>query len=132
MRWEELTSRAKTSPTAALGMLDIIYSRGGPDSEGWNHLSPVMIDALELVSAQTPSRESWEFLFALNAKVDWTNAPGRLAGTLEERGSITRSQRTRGRVGIHRGHEHRCGRIRSTAEGTRRRNGGVVKLRCII
>ena len=83
MRWEELTSRAKTSPTAALGMLDILNSRGGPDSEGWNHLSPVMTDALELVSAQTPSRESWEFLFALNAKVDWTTAPGGLAGTLE-------------------------------------------------
>lgn len=31
LRWEELSSRAKTTPTAVLGMLDILNARGGPE-----------------------------------------------------------------------------------------------------
>ena len=83
LRWEELASRAKTAPTAVLGMLDIMNARGGPGSQEWNRFLPVVSDALDLATVRPSSRESWNFLFALTAKIDWSTAPAGLAGKLE-------------------------------------------------
>ena len=83
LRWEELASRAKKTPTAVLGMLDILNARGGPGSQGWERLLPVLATALDLATVDSSPRESWDFLFALTAKVKWDTAPAPLARNLE-------------------------------------------------
>lgn len=83
LQWDELASRAKTTPTAVLAMLDILNSLGGPGSQGWNRLLPMVSGALDLATVPSSPRGSWDFLFALNAKVEWSTAPARLAGMLE-------------------------------------------------
>ena len=83
LRWEELASRAKTTPTAVLGMLDILNARGGPGPQGWDRFLPVVFAALDLATDRSSSRESWDFLFALTAKIEWRTAPAGLAGKLE-------------------------------------------------
>ena len=82
LRWEELASRAKTTPTAVLGMLDILNARGQPGSQGWDHLLPMVSSALDLTTARSSPRESWDFLLALTGKVEWNTAPGALARKL--------------------------------------------------
>ena len=82
LRWEELASRAKKTPTAVLGMLDILNTRGGPGSQVWERLLPVVTTALDLATDRSTRRESWYFLFALTAKVEWSTAPAGLAGRL--------------------------------------------------
>ena len=83
LRWEELASRAKKTPTAVLGMLDILNARGGPGSQGWESLLPALATALDLATVDSSPRESWDFLFALAAKVKWDTAPAPLARNLE-------------------------------------------------
>ena len=83
LRWEELASRAKTTPTAVLGMLDILNAHGGPGSQGWDRFLPVVSAALDLITVRSPRRESWYFLFALTAKIEWSTAPAGLAEKLE-------------------------------------------------
>ena len=79
LRWDELASRAHTTPTAVLGLLDILNSRGGLSPRGWDRLSPMVDAAVDLATLGTSARESWDFLFALTAKVEWENAPVGLA-----------------------------------------------------
>ena len=83
LRWEELASRAKTTPTAVLGMLDILNARGGPESQGWDRILPMVSTALDLATVGSSPRESWDFFFALTAKVEWNTAPAALARKLE-------------------------------------------------
>ena len=81
--WHELASRASTSPTAVLGMLDILNSRGGPQAEEWHGLVDIVTGAIELAADGLSPSRSWEFLLALDGKVGWETAPARLAETLE-------------------------------------------------
>ena len=83
LQWDELASRAETTPTAVLGMLDILNSRGGLSTRGWDRLVPMVAGALDLTEARSSPRESWDFLLALNAKIEWRTAPPELAGKLE-------------------------------------------------
>ena len=83
LQWDALASRAKTTPTAVLGMLDIINSRGGPGSQAWERLAPMVSGALDLATARSSPQESWDFLLALNGKVGWRAAPAELTGRLE-------------------------------------------------
>ena len=83
LRWEELASRAKTTPTAVLGMMDILNARGGPGSQGWDRISPMVSTALDLATVRSSPRESWNFLFALTAKIEWNSAPAALSRKLE-------------------------------------------------
>ena len=84
LRWEELASRAKTTPTAVLGMLDILNARGGPGSQEWDRILPMVSAALDLPTVRSSPRDSWDFFFALTAKVEWNTAPAALARKLEE------------------------------------------------
>lgn len=88
LQWDELASRVKTTPTAVLGMLDIINSRGGPSARAWDGLAPMVSGALDLTTTQSSPQQSWNFVLALNAKVEWRAAPSELTGRLE---SVTRS-----------------------------------------
>ena len=81
--WNELASRAPTSPTAVLGMLDILNSRGGPGAKAWGQLRRAVGGAMDQVVKRFARRESWEFLMALDAKVQWETAPKELAEQLE-------------------------------------------------
>ena len=83
LRWAELESRAKTTPTAVLGMLDIMNASGGLNSQGWDRLLPVVSVALDLAIDHRSPRESWSFLFALAAKIEWNTAPIGLEGKLQ-------------------------------------------------
>ena len=84
LRWEELAARAETTPTAVLGMLDILNARGGPGSQGWGRILPMVSTALDLAAVRSSPRESWNFLVALTAKVEWNTAPAALVRELEE------------------------------------------------
>ena len=84
LRWDELASRAQTTPTAVLGLLDILNSRGGLGSRGWDRLSPMVDAAVDLAKSGSSARESWDFLFALAAKVEWESAPVGLARKIED------------------------------------------------
>ena len=88
LQWDELASRAKTTPTAVLGMLDIINSRGGPSARAWDGLAPMVSGAVDLTTTESSPQQSWNFLLALNAKVEWRAAPSELTGKLE---SVARS-----------------------------------------
>ena len=83
LRWNELASRAEKTPTAVLGMLDILNSRGGLGEEGWDRLLPAVGGALEMATVGLSARASWEFLLALSAKVGWGVAPAGAAVKLE-------------------------------------------------
>ena len=84
LRWDELASRAHTTPTAVLGLLDILNSRGGLGPRGWDRLSPTVDAAVDLAKLGSSARESWDFLFALTAKVEWESAPVGLARKIED------------------------------------------------
>ena len=87
----DLVSRVETTPTAVLGMLDILNSRGGPDPEGWDRLSSIVSGALDVTIERSSHRESWKFLSALDAKIEWSTAPQDLVGKLEGvAGSLSR------------------------------------------
>ena len=68
--WNELAARAEGSPTAVLGMLDILRSRkalGG--RERWGDLEATVVRAIGDAAEGVSVRESWEFLFALEGKI---------------------------------------------------------------
>lgn len=83
LRLEELASRAKTTPTAVLGMLDIINARGGPSSQEWDYILPMVSAALNRVTVPSSSQGSWDFLFALTVKIEWDTAPVELVRKLD-------------------------------------------------
>ena len=82
--WHELASRAATKPTAVLGMLDILNSRGGPRAAVWRGLLDIVMGAADLAADGLSPSESWEFLLALDGKVGWETAPARLAEKVED------------------------------------------------
>ena len=91
--WHELASRAETTPTAVLGMLDILNSRGGAQAKVWRGLLDIVMGAVELAADRLSPSESWEFLLALDGKVGWDAAPKGLAEKVENtaRGVARRS-----------------------------------------
>ena len=90
--WNELASRTNGNPTAVLGMLDILRSRKARhQGASWPGLEATVLRAIGAASHGLPVGEAWEFLFALEAKIegDWASrimqeciegGAGRLAG----------------------------------------------------
>ena len=68
--WNELATRATHTPTALLGMLDILNARDADDGDVWSSLLPTVIRAIDLVSQQPSTGDAWKFLFSLEVKVD--------------------------------------------------------------
>ena len=81
--WNELTSRASTTPPAVLGMLDILNSRGNLGDQAWARLLPTIVSAMDLATVRLTLEESWKFLFALEAKVERRTVPKALAHKME-------------------------------------------------
>ena len=82
--WHELASRAATTPTAVLGMLDILNSGAAPGAAMWPGLLNKVVGAIELAAEALAPQESWEFLLALEGKLAWETAPARLAEKVED------------------------------------------------
>lgn len=68
--WNELANRVTDSPTAVLGMLDILNARDTDDRDVWSRLLPTVIRAIDLVTQQSSTGDAWKFLFSLEVKVD--------------------------------------------------------------
>ena len=68
--WNELATRAKTSPTAVLGMLDVLRSRGESIDRAWFEVRHSLIRSLELAIDQFGTTEAVAFLATLAEKLD--------------------------------------------------------------
>lgn len=68
--WNELVAKSESSPTAVLGMLDILRSQPSASSAAHKKLLPLLLDATKnSTNALTPG-ETWKFLKALASKLD--------------------------------------------------------------
>lgn len=80
MMWEELVARLHTTPTAALGLLDIANSGKVRDSLALEAIEPALVDAAHQASATFSEAEAWSFLGALARKLQGRSMPmGRAA-----------------------------------------------------
>lgn len=80
MLWDELVGKLHTTPTAALGLLDIANSGKVRDSLALRAIEPSLADAAHQVSATFPEIEAWSFLGALARKLQGRSMPmGRAA-----------------------------------------------------
>ncbi|MCF6117153.1 hypothetical protein L2449_09530 [Mesorhizobium muleiense] len=69
MMWEDLVAKLHTTPTAALGLLDIANSGKVRDSLALKAIEPALADAAHQASATLPEVEAWSFLGALARKL---------------------------------------------------------------
>ncbi|WP_457328582.1 GAP1-N1 domain-containing protein [Rhizobacter sp. P5_C2] len=67
--WNELLERSENSPTAVLGLLDILRSQGVGFDEAVPRLAHLMARSIEKVSAELNIDDAWTFLMALAAKL---------------------------------------------------------------
>lgn len=73
--WDELVERSKESPTAALGLLDILNSQGTPFTRVARELTPLLERGVFMASKDMPTGEAWTFLDALLGKFSELRAP---------------------------------------------------------
>lgn len=73
--WEELLGKLGTTPTAALGLLDIANSRKVRDAFARQALEPVLPDAVMHASLTFPDLEAWDFLSAMVRKMRGRSMP---------------------------------------------------------
>lgn len=67
--WDELVEKLRTTPTAALGLLDIANSGRVHDSLALRSIEPSIADAARRASTTFPEQEAWGFLAALARKL---------------------------------------------------------------
>lgn len=67
--WNELSAKANTEPTAVLGLMDILNSRGDSRTQIFDRIMPMAAHAAEMVSATMPGPDGWRFLGALIGKL---------------------------------------------------------------
>ncbi|MBZ9772508.1 hypothetical protein [Mesorhizobium sp. CO1-1-8] len=83
MMWEELVAKLHTTPTAALGLLDIANSGKVRDSLALDAIEPALADAAHQASATFPEVEAWSFLGALARKLQGRSMPAGRAAVAE-------------------------------------------------
>lgn len=66
--WDELQDKSETSPTAVLGMLDILSSLASPPSKVVDELTPTILRAIELAGNDLPHVEFFKFCVTLLGK----------------------------------------------------------------
>lgn len=80
MLWEELVDKLRTSPTAALGLLDIANSGKVRDKLAYQTIEPSLANAAKEASETFSEAEAWSFLGALARKLLGRSMPmGRAA-----------------------------------------------------
>ncbi|TBA50494.1 GAP1-N1 domain-containing protein [Rhizobium ruizarguesonis] len=75
MLWDELVGKLDTTPTAALGLLDIANSGKVRGSLALEAIEPSLVDAAHQASATFPEVEAWSFLGALARKLQGRSMP---------------------------------------------------------
>ena len=85
--WEELAAKLETTPTAALGILDIANSGKVRDTAVLHSIEPSLATAALEGAMTLPEAEAWNFLSAINRKLRDRNMPlgrGAVADATEE------------------------------------------------
>lgn len=75
MLWEELAAKLRTTPTAALGLLDIANSGKVHATLALNAMEPSLVEATHFASATLPEVEAWSFMSALARKLQGQSLP---------------------------------------------------------
>lgn len=98
LRWDELVGKIDTTPTAALGLLDIADSRGVWNLDTLDALDSAIEIAVRSATARMSPDQAWEFITALvrkmrghrlqNGRLALLNAAGRLASASPQ-GAVT-------------------------------------------
>jgi GTPase-associated protein 1, N-terminal domain type 1 len=73
--WNELVERSETSPTAILGLLDIVNSQGRISERASKQLRPLIGRAIDLVVSSLPQEEAFEFMVVLHGKFSSRKPP---------------------------------------------------------
>lgn len=81
--WNDLVSRSRESPTAVLGMLDILNARGTAYRDIWKEIEPAVVGALDVAETRLSTEKAWKYLFALEAKFGEHQAPEALLARIE-------------------------------------------------
>ncbi|SFK29252.1 hypothetical protein [Rhodanobacter glycinis] len=84
LRWKELVNSAAESPTAVLGLLDILRVRGRPPLDGATGIFPVIKQAATRVALEFPIDQAWMFLTALLTKLPRGRIPSSLRRHLHQ------------------------------------------------
>lgn len=66
--WHELVEKSKNSPSAVLGLLDILSAQGMTFHEAADVLTPLAEASIRQAAATLPTTEAWTFLIALLGK----------------------------------------------------------------
>ena len=74
--WDELLVKLKTTPTAALGLLDIANSGKVSGTYALSALEPLLAEAVHRASVVLPEDEAWNFLGAIARKMQGRAIPG--------------------------------------------------------
>lgn len=74
--WDELGRKLKESPTAALGMLDIVNTRRIPQGDRIRKLGPALAWSAQLAVRQMSAEDAWSYLGVLLQKLEGTVVPG--------------------------------------------------------
>lgn len=67
--WEDLKAKSRTTPNAALGLLDIASTRSSRNPEVIRSLEPVLVKSVRMAIAQLPTEDAWRYLKALASKL---------------------------------------------------------------
>lgn len=68
--WRELFAKVATTPTAALGLLDIASSGKLDNRAAINTIEPYLQDAIKRATLSLPEEEVWNFLTAIARKIE--------------------------------------------------------------
>lgn len=82
--WNELSEKAPTTPTAVLGLLDILNSQREIGQDRFTQLAPYVESALERATSTFSKVEPWHFLRALMGKFPEENPPERIGWKVEQ------------------------------------------------
>ena len=100
LMWNELVSRARTSPTAVLGMLDVIGAMDGVDRTIWQRLLPAIMSGIHGSHTRLEGTDVWRFLVALETKADRHGAPEELLSSIEDEARMMAQQSVQCAIGL--------------------------------
>jgi len=66
--WSELLAKSATTPSAVLGMIDILNSRREHSQDAFKRLSPIIAKSTDIACSSLPDAETWHFLATLVGK----------------------------------------------------------------
>ncbi len=81
--WDELVTKIHNTPTAALGLLDIVNSGKVRDVLAVEAIEPSLVEAANRASATFPENDAWSFLGAIARKLQGRSMPAGRAAVAE-------------------------------------------------